>query len=607
MAKIMEASRRAKGDVSLCSHYWFRSGAGVACLLAAMTAMSDESYPKPGWTNAPHPLACAQAVSGGEFAVYAGASPKSLNYYLDNNSFSAAFFGLLYETLLTRHALTLEDEPNLAERWAISDDRKTFTFWITPRARWSDGQPVTAEDVRWTFQTLVDPRHLTGPHKVALETFQPPEVLSPLCIRFRAREVHWRNLMAIGDMPVLPAHAMTNLDFNKINFDFPVVSGPYSLSEVKENRHVLIERRANWWQRGLLSTRGIANFQRVRFRFFAEAENAFESFRKGELDLFPVYMARLWVKETVGDRFDRNWIVKQRVHNFNPVGFQGFAMNLRRAPFDDRRVRQALALLLNRTRMNATLMYNQYFLHRSYYEDLYDDRHPCANVPAGFDPAAALRLLAEAGWKVNPATGLLEKQGQPFVLRFQANGGMADKFLAIYGEDLRNAGIELKVEHKDWAAWTKDMDSFAFDMTWASWGSGLLKDPEGMWSSKEADRTGSSNITGFKDPRVDALIEQQKTIFDVNRRHAIVREIDKLLVEQAPYILLWNINYRRLLYWNKFGTPGTVLTRYGDEGDACLFWWADADSTAELKDAQLNSQPLPVRPAEIRFDEIFKP
>ncbi len=587
-------------------HRCLKTGLGLVCLVAALSAAADESYPKPGWTNAPHPLASAQAVPGGEFNVYAGPSPKSLNYYLDNNSFSATFFGLLYETLLTRHPLTLDDEPNLAERWTISEDRKTFTFWIAPKARWSDGQPVTAEDVRWTFQSLVDPRNLTGPHKVALEIFQPPEVLGPLCIRFRAREVHWRNLSAIGGMAILPSHAMTNQDFNKINFEFPVVSGPYRLGEVRENRHVLVERRADWWQRGLPSARGTANFQGIRFRFFAETENAFEAFRKGELDYMPVYMARLWVKETVGERFDRNWIVKQRVFNFNPIGFQGFAMNQRRAPFDDQRVRRALALLLNRERMNATLMYNQYFLHRSYFEDLYDAAHPCTNAATGFDPAAALRLLAEAGWKANPATGLLEKGGQPFVLRFQTNGGMADKFLAIYGEDLRNAGIELKVEQKDAASWTKDMDSFSFDMTWASWSSGLLKDPEGMWSSKEADRTASSNITGFKDPRVDALIERQKSIFDVNRRHAIVREIDKLLVEQSPYILLWNINCRRLLYWNKFGTPPTVLTRYGDESDAYLFWWLDADSAAELKDAQQNNQPLPRHPAEVRFDEVFK-
>jgi microcin C transport system substrate-binding protein len=167
-------------------------------------------------------------------------------------------------------------------------------------------------------------------------------------------------------------------------------------------------------------------------------------------------------------------------------------------------------------------------------------------------------------------------------------------------------GIELKINKKDWAAWARDMDEFNFQMTWAAWTSSIFKDPQGMWSSKEAERKGGSNITGFKSRRVDELIEKQKSIFDINVRNKINREIDLIIYSQVPYVLLWNINYHRLLYWNKFGTPEWMVPKYGDEYSPIAYWWIDEDSLADLKDAMQSGSPLPARPATINFDEIFK-
>jgi microcin C transport system substrate-binding protein len=576
--------------------------AAAVVLLGALAVAAEETFPKPGWADRPNPVASPDAVPGGELCVFAGQYPKSFNYYLDNNSFSAELFGALYETLLNLNPLSPDYEPGLAERWSISDDKRTFTFWLNPKALWSDGRPITAADVKWTFDAVMDPANMTGPHKVALEKFDSPAVVDERCVRFTTREVHWRNLGAVGGFQILPRHVFGTGDFNRLNFEFPVVSGPYRLAAVREGIHATLERRPDAWSRSLAAMRGVGNFQTLKFKFFAEQENAFEAFKKGEIDLFAVYMARLWVNETQGDRFSRNWIVRQKVINYEPIGFQGFAMNLRRPPFDDARVRRALGLLLNRERMNATLMYNQYFLHRSYYEDLYDPRHPCPHAAVAFDQEQARRLLAEAGWKANPRTGLLEKDGKPFRFRFLERDAASGKFIAIFAEDLRDVGIEMVIDQKDWAAWTRDMDDFNFDMTWAAWGAGLFKDPEGMWSSREADRKGGTNITGFKDPRVDALIERQKSLFDVEARHAICREIDGIVYAAHPYILLWNINYKRLLYWNKFGAPATVLGKYGNESGAYWYWWHDPDAEAELKDAMRRGLPLPARPAEVAFD-----
>ena len=371
----------------------------LPALFCTLPLLAAETFPRPDWKDAPNPLASADAVPGGTLVFAASQPPKSLNNYLDNNTFSEQVFGALYDSLLGSDPLTADFVPGIASRWTLSDDQRVFTFEIDPAAQWSDGRPIRAVDVKWTFDRLMDPASLTGPFKVGLETFTniPPQILDERTIRFTASEAHWRNLLVLGGIQVLPAHVFSNADFNKINFEFPVVSGPYRLGGMKENIELRLERRTDWWQRRRPSTRGLLNFQTLTYRFFAEQENAFEAFQKGELDVYPVYMSRLWNKEAVGEKFDRHWIVKQRVRNHHPVGFQGFAMNVRRPPFDDLRVRQALALLLNRDQLNRTMMFNAYFLHRSYFEDLYDSAHPCTNALVMFDPGKDAALLREAG------------------------------------------------------------------------------------------------------------------------------------------------------------------------------------------------------------------
>ena len=561
------------------------------------------------WQDRADPLASPDAVPGGKITYAASSPPKSLNPYLDNNVFSYQVFGSLYETLLGSDPLTADYAPGLARRWEISKDKRQFTFYIDPLARWSDGKPVTAEDVLWTFNAVMAPESQTGPAKVALRTFleTPPEILDRLTIRFTASEVHWRNLGAVGGFEILPKHVFEGRDFNKINNEFPIVSGPYRIAEHKEGISLTLRRRTDWWARSRSATRGTYNFETVVYRFFAEQDNAFEAFLAGEVDVFPVYRAAIWTGKTTGRKFDSNWIVKRQIRNHHPIGFQGFAMNLRRAPFDDIRVRKALAHLLDRKRMNETLMANQYFLHRSYYEGLYDTSNVCANATFDFNPDEARRLLDEAGWTTDPATGMRRKDGKPLSFTFLTRDESSDKFLALYGEDLRKAGVEMKIERKDWAAWTRDMDEYKFDMTWAAWSAGLHPDPEGMWSSAEAGKPGGNNITGFSDPMVDELIEVQKSIFNVRERNGICRRIDAILAEQVPYILLWNVDSVRLLYWDKFGTPPTVLSKFGDERSLLAYWWYDADNASDLQDAMENGEVLPPRPDIVDFDETFMP
>lgn len=583
----------------------FRFPFFLLLLLTVVHPSWAEDFPKPGWADVADPLAAANAQPGGEVSTFGGQYPKSINYYLDNNTLSAEIFGAFFETLLTMNPVTLEYEPGLAEKWSISEDKKIFTFFINPKARWSDGTPVTAHDVRWTYDAIMSPNNMTGPHKANMERFEPPQVVDEKTIRFTANELHWKNLLASSDFFILCKHAYEKQDFNKINFEFPVVSGLYQPGKMDEGVSISINRRKDWWNRDAKRYQHKGNFDVITYKFFAERNNAFEAFKKGNIDIYPVYTSRIWIDETNGDAFLKNHIIKQKVFNYKPVGFQGFAMNMRKPPFDDIQVRQAMNLLLDRRTMNQTLMYSQYFLHRSYFEDLYSDARPCPNPIIEMDKAKARELLKNAGWKVNPKTGFLEKNGQKFSFQFLSNDSSSDKFLAIYAEDLKDVGIELIIDKKDWASWARDMEEYNYQMTWAAWSSGVFKDPETMWSSKEADRKGGNNITGFKNAKVDEWMEKQKGIFDINERNEIFRQMDQIIYQAYPYVLLWNIDYTRLLYWNKFGTPPTVLSKYGDESSALTYWWMDPDAQAALTDAINMKMPLPPVPASVKFDEVF--
>lgn len=577
----------------------------AAILLLSAGPAAAQQFPEAAWQPAPAPLASEFAEPGGKISLFASQFPKSFNYQIDNNVFSREIFRLMFETLLDTDPITLEDRPGLASRWEISEDKKTFTFHLDPRAKWSDGKPITAEDVVWSFEAVKNPNHLTGALQSYMQRLVGIEAVGERSVEIRADEVHWRNLLACSAFRVMPKHWWKDRDFNKVNFEFPVVSGPYRLGEVSEPHFARMERREDYWRADDPSAVGLLNFDTVEYRFYPQQDVAFESFRKGEFDSFAIYTASQWVKETVGERFDKNWIVKQSIHNYNPVGFQGFAMNMRREPYKDKRVRKALAHLLDRKRMNQTIMFDQYKLTSSYWPDLWDEAHPNPNVETEFDVEKARALLREAGWAVNPATGKLEKNGKPFVMNFLTRDPSTNKFLLIYEESLKDVGIELKIDQKDWAAWANDMDEYNFDITWAAWGAGTIKDPESMWASATADLKAGNNITGFKNAEVDALIEQTREVFDVADRHEIIRQIDRIVYEETPYVLLWHIDYVRLLYWNRFGMPDHVLGKYSDEWASVDYWWDDPLQSDDLKAAQADGAELPSPPRDVQFDKVF--
>ncbi len=592
-----------------------RKYAAVAAFaLAALCSFGEESaasarftwYPEPGWKDTPDPIASVHAKKGGVIRFNGGMPPKSFNGYTDNNTYTRMTFSMMYETLLGTDSDTLDFVPGLARRWAVSDDGREFVFVIDENARWSDGRPVTAADVKWTFDTILDPACDSGPWKVMLGVFESPEILDGRTVKFRKRgdsPKDWRDLLTVGTFYVMPKHAFEGQDFNKIDLVGAPVGGPYRLARVAEQIETEFRRVENWWRRDMPSCRHVCNFDRIVVKYHIDNENAFEALKKGSIDVYPVYTARIMRSETTGEKFEKNWILKRRIVNHKPMGFQGFAMNMRRWPFDDRRVRLAMAKLIDRETMNRTMMFNEYFLQRSFFGDLYDAEHPCPNPLYLYDFDGAKKLLEEAGFKRNEETGKLEKDGRQFKFTFLSRSPTEAKFLSLFYDSLRRLGIDMDIQTKDFAAWMRDMDDFNYDMTWQSWGASVFKTPEIMWRSDEADRKGSNNSTGFKSAEVDRLIAEEKNTTTMKERTDYYRRMDAIIADAIPYAFLWNVAETRLLYWNKFGMPDPVLARYADEECIFTYWWYDEDKAAELADAVKTGGFLPAVPMRVNFDD----
>jgi microcin C transport system substrate-binding protein len=267
----------------------------------------------------------------------------------------------------------------------------------------------------------MDKKNNTAVFRIGMSRFQEPVVIDSKTIEFTANSIHWNNFDEIASgIFILPKHIMEGKDFNKINDEFPVTSGPYRLAEAKPGRYVKMVRRGDYWQRAYPFNKGRYNFDEVYFKVYTEEAIGLQAMIKGDMDIYPVYKAATWVKEATGEKFDKNWIVRQRIYNQKPIGFQGWAMNIRRDVFKDVRVRKAIAHLVDRKTMIEKLAYNEYEATNSYYPDYYlgEEKKNNPNEIIEFDPDKARELLKEAGWIAN-SKGILEKDGKDVESKLQ--------------------------------------------------------------------------------------------------------------------------------------------------------------------------------------------
>lgn len=581
-----------------CNESGSNSGKGSASKAAVSEADCPILPMDPEATGEFDPVASKEARPCGAITLWGSAMPKSFNMWEDYNSFSAELMGMMFEPLVSLHSTEDKEVGILADSWSVGEDGKTFTFHVDPRAKWSDGKSITAEDVQYYYDVIMDEKNLTPIFKVGLSRFDRPEVVDSLTIKMTAKEIHWGNFWEAAGMLAFPKHAWQGKDFNQIRYDFPVVSGPYIIKTFREDRYVELARRADWWGFKKNWNRGKYNFQKIRYRFMNDQTKALEAFKKQDFNAYAIYTSSIWMKQTDFDAVQKGWAVKQRIFNKEPIGFQGMAINMRKPEYQDVRVRRALNFMLNREAMNEKYMYGQYFLQNSYYPDLWPNNTNPKATMYKFNPDSARALFAEAGYKVN-GQGVLEKDGKPFAINFITSSEDL-RHLTLFQEDLKKIGVVATIEQMSQSTLRKRLDDADFDLYWVNWGAGRLRDPEASWSSKTAMDKGTNNLSGLLDAVVDSLIELQKTEFDLAKRNEILKALDNRLSEIVPYVLMWQCDHHRILYWNRYGMPEKVLDNFNREDAIPVYWWVDPVKSAALDKAMKAGEALPIPEYDVK-------
>lgn len=551
-----------------------------------------------------------RAVKGGVFrtAIYDFPASIRITGPESNTAFNYMMRSLVYETLLSMHPTTLEFIPALATHWQVSADKMTYRFRINPNARWSDGQPVVADDVVATWDFMMDKTLQDPSNQLVFGKFRRPVAESKYLVRVESTELNWRNFMYFGgSMHILPAHVLAKVNgavyLKEYNTKLLPGTGPYTVNEsdIQRGNSITIRRRpTGYWGDGQRSGVGSGNFDEIRSIVVRDQNLAFEMFKRGDLDFYYVNISREWVEELNFDRVQRGMILKRKIFNDGPQGVSGYALNTRRPPYNDVRVRQALAYLQNRQLLIEKLFFNEYLPLDSYFPGTMYENPDNPKMP--YDPQRALALLADAGWKSRDAQGRLVRDGQPLAVELLYSSKTSEPSLTVYQEDLRRVGITLNLRLvTPETVWQLAMQR-RFDVMSMAWGGLLFPNPETSYHSRLADPPGTNNLTGLKNAKLDALLPQYDREFDPARRAAIIREIDGILANEHHYVLGWYAPFERIAYWNKFGHPESYLTRVGDYQDMIGFWWIDPERERQLARAMGDaSAKLPAGEVEVRY------
>jgi microcin C transport system substrate-binding protein len=560
------------------------------------------AYP-PGFThfNYVNP----DAPKGGELLMSAFGSFDSLNPFLLKGLSAAGLGVLVFESLLEKSL----DEPFsmyglLAEDVSLADDGLSVTFRLRPQARFSDGTPVTAQDVKFSFDTLRSA--VAHPmYRFYWADVERAEVLDARTVRFVFKRTNPELHLILGEMPVLSEKWVAGRAFDQLARVAPVGSGPYLVESFDWGKQVRYRRNPDYWAQALPVRRGMFNFDRITFKYYKDRTVSLEAFKAGEFEFFYENHSKRWARDHEGPRYVSGEIIKTTIPHHNNAGMQGVVFNTRRALFQDRRVREALGLAMDFEWSNRNLFYGQYTRCDSYFsnselaarglpqgEELallepYRDQVPPEVFTREFKPpvagdAAKLRanlirakhLLEEAGWRVRDGV-LVNAEGRPFRFEILLGQKGFERVMAPYVYNLRKLGIQADYRTIDAALYQRRVDTFDFDAVIEVFGQSQSPGNElfNMFHSASRDREGSNNAMGVQDPVVDALVE--KIVYAKDRKSLVTaaHALDRVLLWSHYLVPNWYIGEHRIAYWDRFGRPSVLPLYFEAEPWVLKTWW----------------------------------
>jgi len=547
-----------------------------------------------GWKTSTIPsdqlryLTDTNAKKGGQITFSLQEFPATFRAYgKDENTEATRFiYGMVYESLIGTNPLTYEFLPSLATHWKADADAQTYYYRINPNARFSDGHPVTSEDVLATYKLMTDPGILSPYTNSFAKEFDPPVAVSKYIVKVRSKEKNWKNMLYFGGLSILPAHVIGAIDgkayLEKYQYEMPPGTGPYVVlsNEVKSGQSITITRRSNWWAKDDPLNRGANNFDKVKILIVGDEGVAYDKFVAGELDFQVISRAQWWKTKYNFDQIKTGVVQKRKVFTDDPAGFGGLAFNTRHAPLDDLRMRRALTMLFNRKQILEKVLYNEYLPLYSYYPNSpYENPR---NPHIEYNPEEAGRLLAELGYTQRNSEGYLTKDGKTLEFEMPAQQQLSHVLTPIV-EDFKRGGVKLDLRFVDNVTQFKLANSRDFDIIYQQWGGLLFPNPISSFKSDLADQNNTNNITGIKNKRVDEISRLEQTMFDPAQRITLLQELDSILVAENHYALNWYAPFTRIAYWSKFGHPEWYLGKISDWKSIITNWWYDPALAARTK------------------------
>lgn len=456
------------------------------------------------------------------------ADPTTLNPITATDAYASSVGRYIFESMLDRDNETLKLKPKLAERWEISDDHLTYTFWLRKDVKWQDGKPFTADDVLFTFERILDPKVDAAMLRNYYRDVREIKKIDDYTVRFVYAKPYFKALEMIGSASIIPKHIYGDgQEFNSHPANrAPLGTGPYRFVEWKTGNIIVLTRNESYWDKE-------PDITGIVFKVIPDSTVSFQLLKKGAADVGSM-RAIQWVRQTEGKAF-KDKFTKHRYYtpNYSYIGW-----NMRSPLFSDRRVRIAMAMMVNRQDILDKILLGQGEVVASVFYKFGDQVDPDIE-PLPYDPARARELLAEAGWKDTDRDGIIDKDGRSF--RFEllsAAGSNTARSISLFmKEDLRKMGIEMEIRQLEWATMLKLLHDRRFDAAMLAWSMPLVQDPYQLWHSTQAPE--GSNFVGFVDKRADGLMEEARREFDDKRRNEMYREFQWIVHEDQPYTFLF--------------------------------------------------------------------
>lgn len=499
----------------------------------------------------------------------------------------------------------------LAESIAAPDDSSWVEFTLRPEARWHDGQPVTVDDVLFSFELLTTEgsplyqyyyRNVVDARKVGEHR-----------VRFEFDQAGNRELPQImGQLWVLPKHYWQGRTFKETTLEPPLGSGPYKISEVKPGRSVTLERVDDYWGADLPINRGQNNFDKITVEYFRDDSVQMEAFKAGQYDFRSENSAKRWATDYDTPAARRGDMIKEAVPHKRPMGIQAFFYNTRRPVFQDRRVREALAYAFDFEWARKNLFFGQYIRSESYFSnsELASSGLPSKAELALLEPfrdqlppevfttpyqapktdgsgqnrknlTKAAQLLRAAGWAVKDGVLTHKETGEKLSFEVLLVQPDMERVVLPFSDNLRRLGVAVTIRIVDSAQYQQRLNEFDFDMviTGIRQSNSPGNEQREYWGSDAAESQGSRNIIGIRNPVVDALIES--IIFAETREQLVTatHALDRVLLHNHYVIPQYYVRSSRIAYWNRFGRPAKTP----DYGVGFLqTWWLDSEKDAAI-------------------------